>query len=161
MFDLSTLNPGRILVCQQRQIGDVLLSTPVFELLKKRFPEAELHLFTEKKCEPLLRHNPFIDKFHLIDRKDGFFRQLAFYRNVASCGFDVVTPDGAFYLFVRSPEPSAAAFSERAKGYELLLVPGDGFGCEGYVRIAYCVSPQMIERSVPAFRALAASYGLL
>ena len=77
------------------------------------------------------------------------------------CGFDVVTPDGAFYLFVRSPEPSAAAFSERAKGYELLLVPGDGFGCEGYVRIAYCVSPQMIERSVPAFRALAASYGLL
>lgn len=90
MTDLSALHPKRILVCQQRQIGDVLLASPVFELLKKRFPEAELHIFTEKKCEPLLRNNPFIDVFHLIDRKDGFFRQLAFYRKVASCGFDLV-----------------------------------------------------------------------
>ena len=72
MIDLSTLNPKRILVCQQRQIGDVLLASPVFEVLKKRFPQAELHLFTEKKCEPLLRHNPFIDAFHLIDKSGGF-----------------------------------------------------------------------------------------
>ena len=63
MNDLSSLHPKRILVCQQRQIGDVLLSTPVFELLKRRVPEAELHLFTEKKCEPLLRHNPFIHAY--------------------------------------------------------------------------------------------------
>ena len=90
MPDLSTLHPKRILVCQQRQIGDVLLASPVFEVLKMRFPEAELHLFTEQKCEPLLRHNPFIDKFHLIDRKDGFFRQLAFYRKVAEHRFDLV-----------------------------------------------------------------------
>ncbi len=90
MIDLSTLNPKRILVCQQRQIGDVLLASPVFEVLKKRFPQAELHLFTEKKCEPLLRHNPFIDAFHLIDKSGGFFRQLAFYRRVAACRFDVV-----------------------------------------------------------------------
>lgn len=90
MIDLSTLNPKRILVCQQRQIGDVLLASPVFEVLKKRFPQAELHLFTEKKCEPLLRHNPFIDAFHLIDKSGGFFRQLAFYRRVAACNFDVV-----------------------------------------------------------------------
>ncbi|HJD96546.1 glycosyltransferase family 9 protein [Mailhella massiliensis] len=90
MKDLSSFSPRRILVCQQRQIGDVLLSTPVFELLKRRFPEAELHLFTEKKCEPLLRHNPFIHAFHLIDKKGGFFRQLNFYHKVAALGFDLV-----------------------------------------------------------------------
>ena len=90
MTDLSTLHPRRILVCQQRQIGDVLLASPVFELLKKRFPDAELHLFTELKCEPLMRYNPYIDAFHLIDKKLGFLEQLAFYRRVASCRFDVV-----------------------------------------------------------------------
>lgn len=89
MQDLSAFQPRRILVCQQRQIGDVLLATPVFRLLKQRFPQAELHLFTEKKCEPLLRHNPFIDKFHLIEKK-GFFGDLAFYRKVAAHSFDLV-----------------------------------------------------------------------
>lgn len=76
------------------------------------------------------------------------------------CGFSCVQPDGAFYLFVRSPEPDANAFCERAKKYDLLFVPGDDFGCPGYVRIAYCVSPQMIERSLPAFAKLAAEYSL-
>ena len=75
-------------------------------------------------------------------------------------GFSCVRPDGAFYLFVRSPEPDANAFCERAKQYDLLLVPGDDFGCAGYVRIAYCVSPAMIGRSLPAFQKLAKSYGL-
>lgn len=75
-------------------------------------------------------------------------------------GFKCVRPDGAFYLFVRSPEPDANAFCERAKQYDLLLVPGDDFGCKGYVRIAYCVSPAMIARSLPAFEKLAKSYGL-
>ncbi len=73
-------------------------------------------------------------------------------------GYSVVKPDGAFYLFVKSLEPDAAAFAERAKEYELLLVPGDDFGCDGYVRIAYCVPRDMIERSLPAFKALAESY---
>ncbi len=75
-------------------------------------------------------------------------------------GFSCVQPDGAFYLFVRSPEPDANAFCERAKKYDLLFVPGGDFGCPGYVRIAYCVSPQMIERSLPAFAKLAAEYSL-
>ena len=75
-------------------------------------------------------------------------------------GFSCVQPDGAFYLFVRSPESDANAFCERAKKYDLLFVPGDDFGCPGYVRIAYCVSPQMIERSLPAFAKLAAEYSL-
>ena len=90
MKDLSSFSPQRILVCQQRQIGDVLLATPVFRSLRGRFPHAELHLFTEKKCEPLLRHHPCIDVFHLIDKKGGLLRQLAFYRQVASCRFDLV-----------------------------------------------------------------------
>lgn len=75
-------------------------------------------------------------------------------------GFSVAKPDGAFYLFLRSPEPDAAAFCERAKQFELLLVPSDSFGFPGYVRISYCVATEMIERSLPAFRALAQSYGL-
>ena len=77
-----------------------------------------------------------------------------------SYGFRCVQPDGAFYLFVKSPEPDAYAFCERAKKYDLLLVPGDDFGCKGYVRIAYCVSHEMIERSLPAFEKLAKEYSL-
>lgn len=73
-------------------------------------------------------------------------------------GYTVVRPQGAFYLFVKALEPDASAFAERAKQFELLLVPGDDFGVKGYVRIAYCVSPDMIERSLPAFKALAESY---
>lgn len=80
------------------------------------------------------------------------------YGALVSYGFDVVRPDGAFYLFVKSPEPDAKAFCERAKKYELLIVAGDDFGCGGYVRISYCVSPEMIEMSLPAFKALAESY---
>ena len=77
-----------------------------------------------------------------------------------SYGFTVVRPDGAFYLFVQSPEPGSDAFAERAKEHELLIVSAKSFGVEGYVRISYCVSPEMIARSLPAFRALALSYGL-
>ena len=80
------------------------------------------------------------------------------YEALTDYGFSVVKPDGAFYLFVRSPEPDANAFCERAKKFELLLVPSDDFGCPGYVRIAYCVTTEQIERSLTAFRALAESY---
>ena len=80
------------------------------------------------------------------------------YAILTGLGFEVVKPDGAFYMFVKSPEEDAKAFCERAKKYELLIVPGDDFGCKGYVRISYCVSPEMIERSVPAFKALSESY---
>ena len=73
-------------------------------------------------------------------------------------GFEVVKPDGAFYLFVKSPEEDANAFAERAKKYELLIVPADSFGIKGYVRISYCVSPETVEKSLPAFKALAEEY---
>ena len=73
-------------------------------------------------------------------------------------GYQVVQPGGAFYLFPRSLEPDDMAFSERAKQFDLLLVPGSGFGAPGHVRIAYCVQTEMIERALPRFKALADSY---
>lgn len=80
------------------------------------------------------------------------------YSILTGLGFEVVKPDGAFYMFVKSPEEDAAEFCERAKKYELLIVPGIDFGCKGYARISYCVAPDMIERSYKAFEKLAKSY---
>ena len=76
------------------------------------------------------------------------------YNALRSFGYECVQPDGAFYLFVKSLLPDAKAFCERAKKYELLLVPSDSFGVEGYVRISYCVKRETIERSLPAFEKL-------
>ncbi len=80
------------------------------------------------------------------------------YGALTEYGYECVYPDGAFYLFVKSPEPDANAFCEKAKKYDILLVASDSFGCEGYVRIAYCVTTEMIERSLPAFKKLIESY---
>lgn len=80
------------------------------------------------------------------------------YNSLLEIGYSAVRPDGAFYLFLKSLEPDANAFCERAKKYELLLVPGDSFGMEGYVRIAYCVSYEQIQRSLPAFKKLYDEY---
>lgn len=82
------------------------------------------------------------------------------YGALSDLGFEAVHPDGAFYLFVKSPEPDAKAFSEKAKKHELLIVPSDDFGMEGFVRISYCVSTEQIERSLPAFKKLAEEYSL-
>ena len=78
--------------------------------------------------------------------------------NLTKFGFKVAQPDGAFYLFVKALEDDASAFCKKAKKYELLLVPGDSFGYPGYVRISYCVSTEMIEKSLPSFEKLAKEY---
>ncbi|MBR6510207.1 MAG: pyridoxal phosphate-dependent aminotransferase [Clostridia bacterium] len=80
------------------------------------------------------------------------------YNALTSYGYTAVRPDGAFYLFIKSPEADANAFCEKAKKYELLLVPGDDFGFEGYVRISYCVSTEMIEKALPEFEKLINEY---
>ena len=80
------------------------------------------------------------------------------YSALTQYGYTAVKPDGAFYLFVKSPEKDAAAFAEKAKKYELLLVPSDSFGMGGYVRISYCVSTKQIENSLPSFKALIEEY---
>ena len=73
------------------------------------------------------------------------------YNALTDAGFEVVYPDGAFYLFVKAPGGDAVKFSEKAKELGLLLVAGDGFGCPGYLRISYCVSENTVRRSLPAF----------
>ena len=73
-------------------------------------------------------------------------------------GYDLVFPDGAFYLFLKSKESDANEFSKKAKKYDLLLVPSDSFGIKGYVRIAYCQDKEMIKRSLPAFLKLINEY---
>ena len=78
----------------------------------------------------------------------------ALYEALTEMGYEMAKPDGAFYLFIKAPGGDANAFSEKAKKKDLLLVPGDGFGCPGYFRICYCVSYEMIQRSLPVFREL-------
>ena len=73
-------------------------------------------------------------------------------------GFEMIKPQGAFYLFIKSPSGDANEFCERAKKHEILIVPSDDFGCPGYARLAYCVTTEQIERALPAFEALAKSY---
>lgn len=83
------------------------------------------------------------------------------YQGMKKLGFSCIKPEGAFYLFVKAPEPDEKAFCARAQKHNLLLVPGSSFACPGYVRIAYCVSENQITRAMPAFEALAQEYGLV
>lgn len=78
---------------------------------------------------------------------------------LTSFGFNVVKPQGAFYLFPQALEEDEKAFCERAKKYDLLLVPGTDFGCPGFLRISYCVTTDQVKRSLPLFEKLAKEYG--
>ncbi len=82
------------------------------------------------------------------------------YKGLTDCGFDCTYPSGAFYMWVKSPDADDNTFAEKAKKYNILFVPGSSFACPGYVRIAYCVSHDMILRSLPAFKKLAGEYKL-
>ncbi|MDP4144987.1 MAG: pyridoxal phosphate-dependent aminotransferase [Bacillota bacterium] len=76
------------------------------------------------------------------------------YDKLTDMGYQCVRPQGAFYLFVKALEKDAVNFCENAKKFNLLIVPADDFGCPGYVRISYCVDPDMIKRSFEAFQKL-------
>ena len=82
------------------------------------------------------------------------------YSSLLEYGFTCIKPQGAFYLFLKSPEPDEKAFCAACKKHNILVVPGSSFACPGYVRISYCVSYEQIERSLPAFKAVAEEYGL-
>ncbi len=105
---------------------------------------------------------------HLLPSCVGLTSDFSVYREnrkllwegLTKLGFDAVKPQGAFYLFLKSPESSAVAFSERAKQNELLVVPSDSFGMTGYVRISYCVPTERIKNALPLFAELAKEYGL-
>lgn len=84
----------------------------------------------------------------------------ALYNGLKECGFECIKPQGAFYLFVKSPVEDEKAFCEAGKKYNILMVPGSSFACPGYVRLAYCVSYETIVNSLPEFKKLAAEYDL-
>lgn len=87
-------------------------------------------------------------------------RRDMIYDNLIKLGFSCIKPQGAFYLFPKSPIEDDVGFIKHALKYNLLLVPGKGFGCPGYFRISYCVSLETIKNSLPAFEALAKDFNL-
>ncbi len=80
------------------------------------------------------------------------------YKGLTECGFECIKPEGAFYLFVKSPVENEKEFCAAAKEYNILIVPGSSFACPGYVRLAYCVSYETIVNSLPKFRELSKRY---
>lgn len=80
------------------------------------------------------------------------------YNGLRECGFTCIKPEGAFYLFVKSPVENEKEFCEAAKKYNILIVPGSSFGCPGYVRMAYCVAYETIVNALPKFKELAKEY---
>ncbi|NME83353.1 pyridoxal phosphate-dependent aminotransferase [Clostridium sp. SM-530-WT-3G] len=80
------------------------------------------------------------------------------YNGLIEAGFECVKPDGAFYLFPKALEEDEKAFCEKAKKYDLLLVPGSDFGCPGYFRASYCINTETIRKSIPVFKKLVEEY---
>lgn len=80
------------------------------------------------------------------------------YKGLRDCGFECIKPEGAFYLFVKSPVEDEKAFCAAGKKHNILMVPGSSFACPGYVRLAYCVSYETIVNSLPKFKELAKEY---
>ena len=103
-------------------------------------------------CAPSLWQKVIARCAHLRPDLEAYDRnRKALYEGLTAMGYEMAKPDGAFYLFIKAPGGDANAFSELAKQKDLLLVPGDGFGCPGYFRICYCVSYEMIRKSLPVF----------
>ncbi len=110
-------------------------------------------------CAPSLWQKVIARCAHVRPDLESYDRnRRALYEGLTAMGYEMAKPDGAFYLFIKAPGGDAKAFSEKAKKKDLLLVPGDGFGCPGYFRICYCVSYDMIQRSLPRFRELIGEY---
>lgn len=106
-------------------------------------------------CAPSLWQKVIARCTHLRPNLEAYDRnRRLLYDSLTAMGYEMAKPDGAFYLFIKAPGGDAVAFMEKAKKRDLLVVPGDGFGCPGYFRICYCVSFETIQKSLPVFRAL-------
>ncbi len=106
-------------------------------------------------CAPSLWQKVIARCTHLRPDLEAYNRnRTLLYESLRSMGYEMAKPDGAFYLFVKAPGGSARIFSERAKDRDLLIVPGDDFGCPGYFRLCYCVKEEMIRKSLPIFEEL-------
>lgn len=108
----------------------------------------------QKVIQYCIEHDVTVDLETYERNRDLIYSVLTEY------GFTCAKPDGAFYLFVKSPVEDEKEFCETAKKHHVLFVPGSSFACPGYVRIAYCVSYDQIKRSLPAFKEIAKEYGL-
>ena len=103
-------------------------------------------------CAPSLWQKVIARCTHLRPDLESYDRnRRTLYEGLTKLGYETAKPDGAFYLFVKAPGGDANAFLEKAKQKDLLVVPGDGFGCPGYFRLCYCVSYDKIVRSLPVF----------
>ena len=106
-------------------------------------------------CAPSLMQKVIARCAHLRPDLNAYNKnRTALYEGLTDAGYEVAKPDGAFYMFVKAPGLSGADFSEKAKQKDMLVVPGDSFGCPEYFRLCYCVSYQTIEKSLPVFREL-------
>lgn len=110
-------------------------------------------------CAPSLWQKVIARCAHLRPDLNSYDRnRKTLYEGLTAQGYEMAKPDGAFYLFIKAPGGDANEFSRRAKEKDLLVVPGDGFGCPGYFRICYCVSYEKILGSLPIFEELIREY---
>ena len=106
-------------------------------------------------CAPSIMQKVIARCAHLRPDLEAYDKnRTALYQGLLDAGYEVAKPDGAFYLFVKAPGLTGAEFSEKAKLKDVLVVPGDSFGCPDYFRLCYCVSYKTIEKSLPIFRQL-------
>ena len=106
-------------------------------------------------CAPSLWQKVIARCAHLRPDLQAYARnRKTLYEALLEYGYEVAKPDGAFYLFVKAPGGNAKAFSRKAMEKDLLIVPGDDFGCPEYLRVCYCVSHEQIVKSLPIFKAL-------
>ncbi|SDN96681.1 heptosyltransferase-2 [Desulfonauticus submarinus] len=156
---LQNFSPQKILICQLRQIGDVLLATPAIKLLAQKFPQAKIYFYTEKKCAPLLENNPYLYKIISLDRKQlkNFLTELKFYRQIAKQNFDLIVD------FQQLPRIRWVIFFSKAKikltytppWYNKILysqwvnsLPGYAAYCKLSILRALDIDPQIIPPQV-------------
>ena len=106
-------------------------------------------------CAPSLQQKLIARCAHLRPDLQAYDKnRTALYEGLLEAGYEVAKPEGAFYMFVKAPGGNAAEFSKKAMALDVLVVPGDSFGCPDYFRLCYCVSYDKIVRSLPLFKQL-------
>ena len=135
---------GYVYVCEEAEDGPALLAAV------SGAARACGHV-----CAPSLWQKVIARCAHLCPDLEAYDKnRRLLYEGLTAMGYEMAKPDGAFYLFIKAPGGDANAFSKKAMQKDLLVVPGDGFGCPGYFRICYCVSADKIQRSLPVFEEL-------
>ena len=139
LTDITNLSRGYDLGCND------YIRKP-FDLIELKFRIEQL---IKNSCFKTLENSIKIPPNYKFDVKKNIL-----YKELTRIGYEMVEPGGTFYMFPKAPEPDAVAFCKRAMKQDLLLVPGDTFGCPGYFRMAYCIETEKVERSLYAFRKL-------